>query len=254
MTAMINTVIFDMDGLMFDTETLYIDVFEDVCKKHGHAFPREYFLGMLGTSHFDYSIYHKDYPWLEDMLKIADDEFVSYYEKRFAIPGSANKYGLKELHDYLKSNNYNICIASSSSVPHIKRLVNNCGFDFKADLMLSSQDEYASKPAPDLFLACAKEMDVEPKNCLVLEDSKNGIRAAYNANMHRIWIPDQVQFNEEDMKYVELQCENFNPNFSGNKSKTFKVIAGTKFGEYFTDKIQKEIEQNRQKREKKERK
>ena len=107
MTAMINTVIFDMDGLMFDTETLYIDVFEDVCKKHGHAFPREYFLGMLGTSHFDYSIYHKDYPWLEDMLKIADDEFVSYYEKRFAIPGSANKYGLKELHDYLKSNNYN---------------------------------------------------------------------------------------------------------------------------------------------------
>ena len=42
----------------------------------------------------------------------------------------------------------------------------------------------------------------------MLEDSKNGIRAAYNANMHRIWIPDQVQFNEEDMKYVELQCKN----------------------------------------------
>lgn len=208
MTAMINTVIFDMDGLMFDTETLYIDVFEDVCKKHGHAFPREYFLGMLGTSHFDYSIYHKDYPWLEDVLKIADDEFVSYYEKRFAIPGSANKYGLKELHDYLKSNNYKICIASSSSVPHIKRLVNNCGFDFQADLMLSSQDEYASKPAPDLFLACAKKMGVKPENCIVLEDSKNGIRAAYNANMRRVWIPDQVPFNEEDMKYVDLQCKN----------------------------------------------
>lgn len=74
--------------------------------------------------------------------------------------------------------------------------------------MLSSQDAYASKPAPDLFLACAKEMGVKPENCLVLEDSKNRIRAAYNANMHRIWIPDQVQFNEEDMKFVELQCEN----------------------------------------------
>lgn len=97
----INTIIFDMDGLMFDTETLYIDVFEDVCKKHGHAFPREYFLGMLGTSHFDYSIYHKDYPWLEDMLEIADDVFSSYYDERFAIPGSANKYGLEELHNYL---------------------------------------------------------------------------------------------------------------------------------------------------------
>ena len=41
-----------------------------------------------------------------------------------------------------------------------------------------------------------------------LEDSKNGIRAAYNANMRRVWIPDQVPFNKEDMKYVDLQCEN----------------------------------------------
>lgn len=151
MTAMINTVIFDMDGLMFDTETLYIDVFEDVCKKHGHAFPREYFLGMLGTSHFDYSIYRKEYPWLEDMLEIADDVFTSYYDERFAIPGSANKYGLEELHDYLKEKGYKICIASSSSVSHIKKLVGNCGFDFQADLMLSSQDDMRQSQLPIYF-------------------------------------------------------------------------------------------------------
>ena len=66
----------------------------------------------------------------------------------------------------------------------------------------------SSKPAPDIFFACAKKMGVNPENCLVLEDSKNGIRAAYNANMRRVWIPDQVLFNEEDMKYVDLQCEN----------------------------------------------
>ena len=142
------------------------------------------------------------------MLEIADDVFTSYYDERFAIPGSANKYGLEELHNYLKEKGYKICIASSSSVSHIKKLVGNCGFDFQADLMLSSQDEYASKPAPDLFLACAKKMGVKPENCIVLEDSKNGIRAAYNANMRRVWIPDQVPFNEEDMKYVQYQCEN----------------------------------------------
>ena len=63
-----------------DMETLYIEVFEDICKKHDHYFLREYLLGMLGTSYYDYSIYYKDYPWLEKMLEIADDEFVSYYK------------------------------------------------------------------------------------------------------------------------------------------------------------------------------
>lgn len=132
----------------------------------------------------------------------------SYYDKRFAVAGSANKYGLKEIHDYLKKNGYKICIASSSRLAYIQKLVANCGFDFQADLILSSKGFCQSKPAPDIFLACAKKMGVKPENCLVLEDSKNGIRAAYNANMRRVWIPDQVPFNEEDMKYVDLQCEN----------------------------------------------
>ena len=133
-------------------------------------------------------------------VKNDNDEDIQYYKKEIQ--------SIKNIVDnYLKEKGYKICIASSSSVPHIKKLVGNCGFDFQADLMLSSQDEYASKPAPDLFLACAKKMGVKPENCIVLEDSKNGIRAAYNANMRRVWIPDQVQFDEEDMKYVDLQCK-----------------------------------------------
>ena len=50
-------------------------------KKHDCYFPKEYLLGMLGTSYYDYSIYYKDYLWLEEMLELADDEFVSYYVK-----------------------------------------------------------------------------------------------------------------------------------------------------------------------------
>lgn len=70
---------------------------------------------------------------------------------------------LEESHDFFKVHNYNICIASGSSVTHIKRLVKNYGFDLKADLTLSSKDVYASKPAPNLFLAYAKEKGVEPE-------------------------------------------------------------------------------------------
>ena len=76
-------------------------MFEDICKKYNHYFSREY------------SIYHKDYPWLEDILEIADDEFVSYYERDIAVPESAIKYGLKKLRDDLKVNNYKNCIAQA---------------------------------------------------------------------------------------------------------------------------------------------
>lgn len=205
---MINTVIFDMDGLMFDTEKLFIDVFEDVCHKNECSFPRELLYTMLGTSGFDCSIYEKEYPWLQSMLNKADAEFDTYFDTRFSMPGSANKYGLNELYDYLKKNNYRICIASSSSLPHIKRLVNHCGFVFDADVIVSSKNVYPSKPAPDIFLACAQSLEINANQCLVLEDSKNGIRAAYNAGMRSVWIPDQVVFNEEDMKYVDFECAN----------------------------------------------
>lgn len=139
-------------------------MFEDICKKQDHYFPKEYLIAMLGTSCYDYSIYHKDYPWLEDMLEIAYDEFVSYYKKRFVIPESANKYEIGRIVRFFKVHNYNICIASGSNVTHIKRLVKNCGFDFRANLMISSKDAYASKSASDIFLACAIEMSVVPEN------------------------------------------------------------------------------------------
>lgn len=106
---------------------------------------------MFGTSYFDYLIYYKDYSWLEDILEIAYDEFVSYYKKRFVIPESANKYEIGRIARFFKVHNYNICVASGSSVSHIKRLVKNYGFDLKADLMLSSKDVYASKLARNNF-------------------------------------------------------------------------------------------------------
>ena len=208
MMKMINTVIFDMDGLMFDTESLYIEVFENVCQKKHVQFPRKYLINMLGTSDFDLSIYNKDYPWIEQMLEQADNEFDDYFNHKFKHAGSANKLGLKELYDYLKLNGYKICIASSSSLEHIHQLVDYCGFDFKADVIVSARGMYPSKPAPDVFLACAKKLKVNPKNCVVLEDSRHGIHAAYNAGMHRVWIPDQVVFTKEDMQYVEYKKEN----------------------------------------------
>lgn len=148
---------------MFDTENPYIEVFEAFVKTQS-LFSKRIFARYVWNKLFDYLIYYKDYSWLEDILEIAYDEFVSYYKKALWFQNLPINMKLEELHDFFKVHNYNICIASGSSVTHIKRLVKNYGFDLKADLMLSSKDVYASKSAPDQFLACAIEMSVVPEN------------------------------------------------------------------------------------------
>ena len=74
-------------------------------------------------------------------------------------------------------------------------------------VLTSSKEGIPSKPAPDIFLETAKRLNVDPKNCLVLEDSKNGIIAAAGAHMHSIFVPDQIVPDEEMKPYIQTTCQ-----------------------------------------------
>lgn len=78
------------------------------------------------------------------------------------------------------------------------------------NVIVSSKEGYKSKPAPDVFLAAAKRLGMEPENCLVLEDSKHGIMAAANAKMHSIFIQDQIAPDDEMKEYIQESCTDLN--------------------------------------------
>lgn len=200
---MIKAVIFDMDGLMFDTETMLIDVLQDIAQRRGLNVPISVIEQLIGCDSRKVNLFEKEYPGFISCMDEFQEKRMDYFFEYFKEPGSANKKGLKELVQYLDSIHMPYAIASSSQTKDIIRMVNHAGFDIHPQAIISSKDGIASKPSPDIFLVTAKQLHVKPISTLVLEDSKYGIMAAKRAHIKSIFIPDKIQPDEEMMTYLQ---------------------------------------------------
>ena len=177
---MIKAVIFDMDGLMFNTEVMIKKQFREA----------------LDFNHID-----APDSVIEEM--IGCDSIFDFFKE----PGSANMPGLQELIEYLDQKKIPYGIASSSYPEDIRRFVEYAGFKISYKTLTSSKEGMPSKPAPDIFLEAARRLQERPEDCLVLEDSKNGIIAASSAGMRSIFVPDQIVPDEEMKKYIQTTCK-----------------------------------------------
>ncbi len=120
--------------------------------------------------------------------------------------GNVNKPGLIELLKYLnESGKYKVCIASSSPSDYVKWLIGTIGYDFQFDVILGGNLVKNAKPDPEIFLKAAELAGTKPEECLVLEDSKLGHMAAKNAQMHRLFIKDLIEPDEEFQSLIEFQ-------------------------------------------------
>lgn len=204
---MIKAIIFDMDGLMFDTEKLFEVLFFKICEEHNFFCTREALLSMVGVSAKTVIKLEKEFPGISDIMNEVQERRKSFFFEYFKTPGSANKKGLKELYDYAKEHGYKIAVASSSQREDILKFIEHAGFTMEFDAIVSGYDGVPSKPAPDIFLRAASVLGVLPEHCLVLEDSKFGTMAAYRANMPHVFIQDMIAPDEEMMKYIDISCE-----------------------------------------------
>ena len=138
----------------------------------------------------------------------------SLYEKKIkhqmnAIEkdGIPLKRGIHELLDYLKKNGYKVAVATSTSRDRAEHLLKLGGVLEKADYVICGDEVVNSKPDPEIFLKAAEKLGVEPKECMVLEDSGAGIEAAYSAGMLGVNIPDMKE-PDENMKSKSYRiCE-----------------------------------------------
>lgn len=191
--ARIKAVIFDMDGLMFDTERIAQTAWQQAASKFGYDFPAEIYAGIIGLALPDVAQYTRttfgeDFPYdtIYQRKQELVDEFITTH-------GTPLKAGLVELMDRIESANLLMALASSSGKGTILRNMEHAGLQSGRFRAIVGGDEISrGKPAPDIFLAASRRLGAAPEECLVLEDSNIGIQAACAAGMIAIMVPDML--------------------------------------------------------------
>ena len=202
-------VIFDMDGVIFDTERLYIEACVEVGDKYGADNIEETCHKCIGinsvaTAEILNDTYGRDFP-LKEFRAEVDEIFVRKFEEKAPV-----KPGVKELLTYLKSAGVKIAIASSTKKSGVARELEQAGFLEYFDELVCGDMVEKSKPNPDIFLKAAQCLGEEPENCIVIEDSFNGIRAAHAAKMFAIMVPDILPPDEEMKEKASLILDSLN--------------------------------------------
>jgi HAD superfamily hydrolase (TIGR01509 family) len=189
-------VIFDMDGLLFDSERLYAEAVLNAAREVGCAMSHEVFLQLVGRSRevnhrFLLDHYGEDYP-LEALIAAWGRHF-----RVLADAGLPLKPGAAELLDLLDELGLPRAIATSSTHATVQRNLASFGLVDRFHGVVAHGDYAIGKPAPDPFLKAAERLRVAPAHCLALEDSHNGVRSASAAGMMTIMVPDLIAPTEE---------------------------------------------------------
>ena len=194
----IKAVLFDMDGLMVDTESLATQAFIHSAKKQGYDMTKEETLLVLGfTTKNIYDFWENYFKDSNVSGKKLVDNHYKYIENVLFTTGPEKMPYIEELLKYLKGNSYKVAVASSSNMDHIINNMEKTGLKKYIDEFASGAEVENGKPAPDVFLLAAKRLGVKPENCLVLEDSKAGVIAGSSAGAKVIMVPDMFKPDEE---------------------------------------------------------
>ncbi len=187
------SVIFDMDGTLLDTERICVPAWNHAGEKQGFHNVGKHIPAVCGTTAADSSRYLADtYPTMD--VPTFKQDVRDYIEKHMVVQ---YKPGAEQLLRFLKENDVKLALASGSSHASIEHHLKAVGATDYFDVVVSGADVPNGKPAPDVFLLTARKLGVDPRECYVIEDSQNGIKAAVCAGMRCIGVPDIVQFSDE---------------------------------------------------------
>lgn len=193
----IRGVLFDMDGLVLDTEKLYSRFWMEACHFYGLAMTYEQSLGMRALNSQMGEAQLKAYFGPDTNYPQLRSKRIELMEAYVDENGVDLKPGIRELLAYLKEQGIPAAIASSSPVPRIRKYLVFHGLDTAFTALCSARDVAKGKPEPDIYLHAAATLGLKPEECLALEDSPSGIRSASSAGCLTVMIPDQDQPSEE---------------------------------------------------------
>ncbi|AGF56368.1 beta-phosphoglucomutase family hydrolase [Clostridium saccharoperbutylacetonicum] len=203
----IQGIIFDMDGVIIDSERISFKCFQEVFKEYNYEIDEKFYLKVIG----------RNYAGIEDIMKkeYGDDfPFETIYRKKADLAyevtdrdGVIVKPGVHELMDYLKENGYKIAVATSTRRERALQLLEEAKVKAKVDFVVCGDEVENSKPNPEIFLKAAKGLGVKAGKCIVIEDSDAGITAAHAAKMIGIHVPDMKQLEVETKALAFKVCK-----------------------------------------------
>ena len=202
---MINGVIFDMDGLMFDTERMWATFWEPALAALGLPYKEGLSEAARGTAGETLrNVVRQFYGWDCDAAAIVDS-LHAVADKAFQKP-VPKKPGLDELLAWLDEQRLPMAVASSSREAMIRNNLDQWGMTHYFKAIVSGQHVAHSKPDPEIFLLTAEKLGVEPTRCLVLEDSYNGVRAGARGGFITVMVPDLVPADDEMRSLYTMEC------------------------------------------------
>lgn len=199
--------LFDMDGLVLDSERLYTRFWMEAIHYYGFTITKEQALGLRslgkgpGQAHLTACCGEGiDYTTIRNKR-------IELMEAYIDIHGIDPKPGIYELMDYLQEHNIPAAITSSSPMESIIRHLTNANLAHRFRKLCSGHDVPNGKPAPDIYLHGAAQLGLNPENCLALEDSPAGILSAHRAGCLPVMIPDQDQPDEKTLPLLYAKAD-----------------------------------------------
>lgn len=200
--------IFDMDGLLFDTERMYRDSWKQSAQQFGLVHNPDFPRAVCGSSgaHMR-EIILQYYPQVD--AKAFTDDCILRVERELEthVP---EKTGVRDILHYFKQHGVRVAVASSSKRATVLHNLKQADILSYFDAVVSGDQVTHGKPAPDIFLLAAQQIGCEPENCYVFEDGTNGIRAGAAAGCTTIMIPDLTPPNAQ----LEQLCAGIYPSLS----------------------------------------
>ncbi len=189
-------ILFDMDGLMLDSECLYQAAWQTAARELGYTLDTAVYLSLVGQSNATAAaaftaIFGSDFP-------VADfnDRWHARWQELVRSQGIVLKPGLLALLDWLEQQTVPKAVGTSSDLAEAHLCLSIAGIRDRFAAIVTVDQVAAGKPAPDIFLEAAHRLDIKPANCLVLEDSNAGVQAAQSAGMPVVMVPDLQSPNE----------------------------------------------------------
>jgi len=192
-----NTVVFDMDGILFHSERMIMECWRELCKSKGLEDPSEVCMECMGLKREASALrfkkkYGEDFPYFE-----YKDIVTKMYFERIQNEGVRLMKGAREILVALKDAGYRIALASSTRRLSVEKMLTKAQLIDYFEVLVCGDEVLNSKPAPDIYKMAIKKLGVKSCDAFAIEDSYNGMRSAYAAGLFPIMVPDMAPVNDE---------------------------------------------------------